>query len=104
MTITEVNISLRDEGKLKGFANIVLDDLFLIRGLKIIRGMHKYFIAMPNRKQKNGVYIDIAHPIKNDFRIQMEKVILDKYWEEVKQTQGEESTIIQLETDDNNWE
>ena len=97
MNITEVNISLRNEGKLKGFANIVLDDLFLVRGLKIIRGMDKYFIAMPNRKQKNGDYIDIAHPISNDFRIKMENIILNKYWELVGQVQTENNSTIELE-------
>ncbi|MBN2030245.1 SpoVG family protein [bacterium] len=97
MNITEVNISLRNEGKLKGFANIVLEDLFLVRDLKIIRGMNKYFIAMPSRKQKNGDYIDIAHPIKHDFRIKMEKIILNKYWEKVKQIQRENSSTSKLE-------
>ncbi len=96
MNITEVNIILRNEGKLKGFANIVLEDLFLVRGLKIIRGMNKYFIAMPNRKQKNGHYIDIAHPIKHDFREKLEKTILNKYWEKVKQIQREDSSTSEL--------
>ena len=96
MDITEVNISLRNEEKLKGFVNIVLDDLFLIRGLKIIQGTDKYFIAMPNRKQKNGTYIDIAHPIKNDFRLKMEKIILDNYWEKVKQVKTKNNSTVSI--------
>ncbi len=96
MNITEVNIILKDEGKLKGFANIVLEDLFLVRGLKIIRGMNKYFIAMPSRKQKNGDFIDIAHPIKHDFRKKMEKIVLNKYWEKVKQIQRKNNTTSEL--------
>lgn len=99
MDITEVNISLRNEDKLKGFANIVLDNLFVVRGLKIIKGTDKYFIAMPNRKQKNGSYIDIAHPIRNDFRTKMEKIILNKYWERIKQAQAENNSVIEIEID-----
>ena len=38
MHITEVRISLRDDVKLKAFASITLDDCFVIRGLKIIKG------------------------------------------------------------------
>ena len=38
MDITEVRISMRDDAKLKAFASITLDDCFVIRGLKIIKG------------------------------------------------------------------
>ena len=82
MEITNVYISLRNEKKLKGFVNIILDDLFIVRGLKIICGMNGYFIAMPNRKRKDGNLIDIAHPIRSEFREKMEKIILDRYWRE----------------------
>ncbi|MCK4829763.1 septation protein SpoVG family protein, partial [bacterium] len=44
MEITEVSVNLRDEEKLKGFANIVLDNMFIVRGLKIISGLKGYFI------------------------------------------------------------
>jgi len=94
MKITEIKISLRDEGKLKGFANITLDDIFVVRGLKIIQGLKGYFIAMPNRRRKDGTFKDIAHPIKSDFREKMEKVILEKYFEEVNQTQQENPIMI----------
>jgi stage V sporulation protein G len=84
MEITDVHVSLRNEKKLKGFVNIILDDLFIIRGLKIICGLKGYFIAMPNRKRKDGNLIDIAHPIRNEFREKMEKTILDRYWKELE--------------------
>ena len=87
MIITEVKISLRSERKLKAFANITLDDLFVVRGLKIIRGMDKYFIAMPTRRRRDGVFIDVAHPITIEFREKMENMIMDKYWEEVHRLQ-----------------
>ncbi len=38
---------------------------------------------MPSRKLPDGSYKDIAHPIVDDFRIRLEKEILDKYAEEV---------------------
>ncbi len=46
MKISDVKISLRNEERLKGFANITFDDLFVVRGLKIIRGFKRYFIAI----------------------------------------------------------
>jgi len=83
MHITEVRISLRDDAKLKAFASITLDDCFVIRGLKIIKGQTGTFVAMPSRKRKDGDYQDIAHPINNSTRKWMEDIVLQKYEEEV---------------------
>jgi stage V sporulation protein G len=79
MRITEVRVSLRDDAKLKAFASITLDDCFVIRGLKIIEGKEGTFVAMPSRRRKDGEYQDIAHPINNEAREEMERVILDEY-------------------------
>ena len=79
MEITEINITLRDEEKLKAFVNVTFDDVFVIRGLKVIKGANGYFISMPSRKMPDGSFRDIAHPITNEFRQFIEQVILDKY-------------------------
>ena len=79
MNITEVRISLRDDAKLKAFVSITLDDCFVIRGLKIIKGASGTFVAMPSRKRKDGEYQDIAHPINNVTRKWMEDKILSSY-------------------------
>jgi stage V sporulation protein G len=79
--ITEVNINLRDEEKLKAFVNITFDDVYVVRGLKVIQGKSGLFVCMPSRKLNDGTYKDIAHPINNDFRQKMEKLILSRYEE-----------------------
>lgn len=84
MKITEVRISLRDDAKLKAFASITLDNCFVIRGLKIIEGKQGTFVAMPSRKRKDGEYQDIAHPINNGAREEMERIILNEYREELE--------------------
>ena len=82
MKITEVRVSLREDAKLKAFASITLDDSFVIRGLKIIEGKTGTFVAMPSRRRKDGEYQDIAHPINNEARAEMERIILDEYRKE----------------------
>lgn len=79
MEITEVNINLRDEDKLKAFVNITFEDVFVVRGLKIILGRQGLFVCMPSRRMSDGTYKDIAHPIDNAFREHIERLILDKY-------------------------
>ena len=79
MEITEVNINLRDEDKLKAFVNITFEDVFVVRGLKIILGRQGLFVCMPSRRMNDGTYKDIAHPIDNEYREHIEQMILDKY-------------------------
>ncbi|HEB83551.1 MAG TPA: septation protein SpoVG [Bacteroidetes bacterium] len=79
MRITEININLRDEEKLKAFVNITFDDVFVVRGLKVIEGGQGLFVCMPSRKLQDGTYKDIAHPIDNGFRNEIESLVLKVY-------------------------
>ena len=83
MELTEIRINLRNEEKLKAFVHVTFDDVFIVRGLKVINGKDGLFVCMPSRKLPDGSYKDIAHPIVDDFRVRLEKEILDKYAEEV---------------------
>ena len=93
MKITEISINLYKDERLKGFVNIILDDLFVIRGLKVISGFNGYFVAMPSRRHRDGSFRDIAHPIKHGFREKLEKEILEKYWEEYKRNHSDQLFI-----------
>lgn len=83
MKITEVRITLRNEEKLKAFASITFDDSFVVRGLKVINGSQGYFVSMPSRKRKDGSYQDIAHPINNEMRKEIEDKVLDSFEREL---------------------
>lgn len=52
MKITEIRIFLKDgsvgDGKLKAFATITFDSMFVVRDLKIIEGKTGRFVAMPS--------------------------------------------------------
>ncbi len=87
MEITEVRITLRDEEKLKAFANITFDNAFVIRGLKVINGNQGYFVSMPSRKRSDGTHQDIAHPVNNEMRRIIEEKVLQAY-EEMLKTQA----------------
>jgi len=77
--VTEINVNLRQEDRLKAFVNITLDDVFVVRGLKVIQGNQGLFVCMPSRKMPDGTYKDIAHPISNEFRQELEAMILEMY-------------------------
>lgn len=54
MEITEVRVILKDspDKKLKAYATITFDNVFVVRNIKVIEGSNGLFIAMPSRKVK----------------------------------------------------
>lgn len=88
MIISEVRITLRGEEKLKAFASITFDECFVVRGLKVIDGAQGYFVSMPSRKRRDGTYQDIAHPINNEMRAEIETKVLDAFEKELNLSGG----------------
>lgn len=84
MRITKVEVRpMRNEGNLKAFCSVIFDDVFIVHSVKVIQGREGLFVAMPSREVGDGEYRDIAHPIDNDFRLELEKAVLDRYYEVV---------------------
>ncbi len=82
--ITEVRVSLRNDEKLKAFVSITLNDSFVIRGLKIIHGNNGLFVAMPSRKRPDGQHQDLAHPINDETRKYLTRVVMAEYENELR--------------------
>ena len=90
--ITEVRVSLRNDDKLKAFVSITLNDSFVVRGLKIIRGNSGLFVAMPSRKRPDGQHQDLAHPINDVTRKYLTEIVMSEYEQELKEpTQVQEA-------------
>mgnify|MGYP003950476083 CR=1 FL=1 len=89
MKITEVKVFTVNEDKLKAYVTIVLDDCFVVRDLKVIHGTSGLFVAMPSKKRKDGTYKDIAHPLNQETRAEVEKTVLEAYVSKLKEP-GEE--------------
>lgn len=79
MEITEVKIYPANEGKLKAYATMVIDDCFIIRDMKVIQGETALFVSMPSRRKKDGTFKDVAHPLNQETRKQIEKRIVEEF-------------------------
>ncbi|MFH1644520.1 MAG: septation regulator SpoVG [bacterium] len=79
MDITEVKVFPASEGKLKGYATIVIDGCFIVRDLKIIKGEKGLFVSMPSRRKKDGTFKDIAHPLNAETRTMVEERVIEEY-------------------------
>jgi stage V sporulation protein G len=88
MEITEVKVFPVNEDRLKAYVSITIDNCFVIRDLKIIEGTGGLFVAMPSKKRKDGQFKDIAHPLNQETREMIERMVFEAYEAEVR-TMGE---------------
>ncbi len=94
MEITEVKVFPVNEDRLKAYVSITIDNCFVIRDLKIIEGTGGLFVAMPSKKRKDGQFKDIAHPLNQETRAEIENKIFAAYEDEVR-SMGESLNTLQ---------
>lgn len=91
MKVTDVRVrKITNEGKMRAVVSITLDDEFVVHDIKVIEGEKGLFIAMPSKKGNDGEYRDIAHPISAATRTEVQRLILEKYEEALKEFGAEE--------------
>ena len=83
MNITDVRVRPMDKANsnMRAVASITIDGEFVVHDIKVIQGNDKLFIAMPSKKDSNGDFKDIAHPINTATRTKIQDAVLTKYEE-----------------------
>lgn len=81
MRITNVKVAphIDDGSKLKGIAVVTLEDVFVVRDIRVIDGNQGLFIAMPSFKMASGIFRDVCHPICSSFQDELKKAIINEY-------------------------
>lgn len=84
MQITDVKVrKLFDDGPMKAVVSVTFDGQLAVHDIKVIYAKEKYFIVMPSRKNLDGTYRDIVHPINATFRCELEEAVIAEYYAEV---------------------
>ena len=90
MNITDVRIRpVQEGGKVKAIASITLEDCFVIHDLKVVEGENGLFVAMPARKGPDGIFRDIAHPIEQETRRTISRLVIERYEARMKEMEAE---------------
>lgn len=84
MKITEVKVFPVNEERLKAYVSITIDNSFVVRDLKVIQGTTGLFVAMPSKKRKDGQFRDIAHPLNQETRDEIEDLVFAAYEQELR--------------------
>ncbi|MBQ2733110.1 MAG: septation regulator SpoVG [Clostridia bacterium] len=80
MEITDIKVrKLFDEGPMKAIVSVTFDGQLALHDVKVISARDKIFIVMPSRKNPDGTYRDIVHPINSEFRVRMEEQVIEAY-------------------------
>ena len=80
MKITDIKIrKFFEDGPMKAIVSVTIDDALAVHDIKVIYARERYFIVMPSRKNPDGTYRDIVHPINAGFRAELENAVIDAY-------------------------
>ena len=95
MQITDIKIrKLFDEGPMKAIVSITFDHQLAVHDIKVIYARDKYFIVMPSRKNPDGTYRDIAHPINAEFRAMIQDAVMERFNEESDKDEENTEEIV----------
>ncbi len=92
MKITDIKIKklFDDENCIKATASVTFDHQLAVHDIKIIESQEELFVVMPARKNPDGTYLDIAHPINAEFRVSLENGIIETYKRELAEPAAQE--------------
>ena len=82
MVITDIKVrKLFEEGPMKAIISVTFDGQLALHDIKVINAKEKLFIVMPSKKNPDGTYRDIVHPINADFRAEIEGAVVKAYFD-----------------------
>ena len=74
-----------DSGKVKATFDVILDNKFVIHGVKLVKGEKGDFVSMPSTSWKNKKgerqYEDVANPLDAETRQMLFRVVSDAYYD-----------------------
>ena len=82
-----VRLIKKEDSRLKAIASVTIDECFVIHDIKVVEGRDGFFLQMPNKKNLEGNYTDIVHPLNNETREQLKDLIMAEYEKEQAKAQ-----------------
>lgn len=84
MEITNVKIfKAKQRGTVLAYANVILDNKFIIRGITLIERESGRFLSMPSRRLEKGKrhFRDVCHPLTSEVRDELTEKVFNAYEE-----------------------
>ena len=92
MIISDIKVrKLFEEGPMKAIVSVTFDGQLAVHDIKVINAREKLFIVMPSRKNPDGTYRDIVHPINAQFRAVVEGAVIEAYEKALEEAKNAEA-------------
>lgn len=89
INITDIRIKILDAvSNVRALASITLDSCFVIHEIKVLEGKSGLFVTMPGKKNADGSFRDIAHPLNTQTREYIQSAVLAQYEKSSKKESG----------------
>ncbi len=90
MQVTDIKIrKLFSEGPMRAVVSVTFDGQLAVHDIKVINAGGKVFIVMPTKKNPDGSFRDVAHPITAEFRQILGDAVLAAYYEALENAEAE---------------
>lgn len=67
------------QGPTKAMCDVVISDVFVVKGFSIVEGKNGLFVGVPQEIGKDGKWYDNAFPLTAAVREELNKVVLSAY-------------------------
>jgi len=64
---------------LKAFVDIIVNEVLLIKGCRVMEGKHELFVSMPREQAKDSKWYDTVRCLTMEVRDQITEVVLEAY-------------------------
>lgn len=93
MQVTDIRLrKIQGNPVVKGVASVTFDNAFVVHDIKVLESKDGMFIGMPSRKDEDGNFHDVAHPLNGMFREYVSKMIIDEYKRKARSCKYEDSS------------
>ena len=70
---------LNDNSSIKAFCDIIVSDMVLIKGIRIIEGRNGLFVRMPAKAGKDGKWYESITPMSKEIRDALNEIIIKAF-------------------------
>ena len=81
------------KGDTLAFASVGLDDVAAIRGIRVVNSDKGQFVSMPQSKDKDGQYHDVAFPLSGDLRRAISNGVLAEFKQQTAERSAQKQGI-----------
>ncbi len=67
------------EGRVKAFVDLGINDVLLIKGIRVVDGKEGLFVSMPSELGKNDRWYERVRCLNKDFKTAISEKVLDAY-------------------------